>query len=323
MQNYNKKIMITGIAGFVGSHLAELCLSKGEDVFGTVLSGESLKNLAGIKEKVKIFECDLSQKEAVLKVIKDIQPDVIFHLAGQSFPSISFQMPEKTLSTNIFIALNIFEAVRELEIGPVIQVACSSDEYGLIKEDELPVKEANPLRPMSPYAVSKIAVDMLAFQYCCSYQMKIVITRAFNHTGPRASIQTAPPRFAQQIALIEAKKQEPIIKVGNLEAFRDFSDVRDVVKAYHIAVEKCEYGTPYNIGSGKAYQIKEILDILLSFSSIKMKVGQDASLMRPEKIAKIVCDFSKFNLATGWKPAIKIEETLKDLLDYYRNETAN
>lgn len=319
----NKKILITGIAGFVGSHLAELCLLKGEDVFGTVLNGESLKNLSSIKEKIKIFECDLSQKEAVLKVIKEIQPDVIFHLAGQSFPSVSFQMPEKTLNTNIFIALNIFEAVRELKIDPVIQVACSSDEYGLVEEIELPVKETNVLRPMSPYAVSKVAVDMLAFQYCFNYQMKIVITRAFNHTGPRANIQTAPPRFAQQIALIEAKKQEPVIKVGNLEAFRDFSDVRDIVLAYYLSTEKCEYGTPYNIGSGKAYQIKEILDILLSFSSIEVRVEQDLALMRPEKVAKIVCDFSKFNLATGWKPVIAIEETLKDLLNYYRNEAAN
>lgn len=318
-----KKILITGIAGFVGSHLAELCLSRGDDVFGTVLSRESLKNLSGIREKIKIFECDLSQKEQVLKAIKEIQPDVIFHLAGQSFPSISFQMPQQTLSTNIFIALNIFEAVRELKIDPVIQVACSSDEYGLIKENELPVKETNPLRPMSPYAVSKVAVDMLAFQYYQSYQMKTIITRAFNHTGPRASAQTVSPRFAQQIALIEANKQEPIIKVGNLEAFRDFSDVRDIVKAYYLSTEKCEYGTPYNIGSGVAYQIKEILDILLSFSSIKVKIERDPALMRPEKVARIVCDFSKFQSTTDWKPSIKIEETLKNLLDYYRNETAN
>ncbi|MDD5433195.1 MAG: GDP-mannose 4,6-dehydratase, partial [Candidatus Pacebacteria bacterium] len=157
-----KKIMITGIAGFVGSHLAELCLSLKDNVCGTVLPGESLKNLSNIKEKINIFECDLIKKEAVLAITKEIQPDIIFHLAGQSFPSISFQMPQQTLNTNILAALNIFEAVRELKIDPVIQVACSSDEYGFIKEDELPVKETNPLRPMSPYAVSKIAVDMLA-----------------------------------------------------------------------------------------------------------------------------------------------------------------
>ncbi len=303
--------------------MAELCLVNGADVFGTVLNGESLKNLSGIQEKVKIFECDLKQKEAVLSVIKEIQPDVIFHLAGQSFPSISFQMPEQTLNTNIFIALNIFEAVRELKIHPVIQVACSSDEYGLIKEDELPVKETNPLRPMSPYAVSKVAVDMLAFQYYQSYQMKTIITRAFNHTGPRANIQTAAPRFAKQLALIEANKQEPIIKVGNLEAFRDFSDVRDIVKAYWLAVEKCEYGTPYNIGSGKPYQIKEILDILLSFTKLKIKVEQDIALFRPEKVAKIICDYSKFQEATGWRPEIKFEDTLKDTLNYFRYEVAN
>ncbi|MDO8524130.1 MAG: GDP-mannose 4,6-dehydratase [bacterium] len=319
----NKKILITGIAGFVGSHLAELCLSRRADVFGTVLKDESLKNLSDIKDKIKIFECDLSQKEAVMNVIKEIKPDIIFHLAGQSFPSISFQMPQQTLNINISTTLNIFEVVRELKIDPVIQIACSSDEYGLIKEDELPVKETNPLRPMSPYAVSKIAVDMLAFQYCQSYQMKTIITRAFNHTGPRANVQTVAPKFAQQIALIEAGKQEPVIKVGNLGAFRDFSDVRDIVKAYYLAVEKCEYGIPYNIGSGKAYQIKEILDILLSLSSVKVAIEQDPSLIRPEKVAKIVCDFSKFQLATDWKPSIKIEETLKDLLDYYRNETVN
>ncbi|MDD5433769.1 MAG: GDP-mannose 4,6-dehydratase, partial [Candidatus Pacebacteria bacterium] len=194
---------------------------------------------------------------------------------------------------------------------------------GFIKAGELPVKETNPLRPMSPYAVSKIAVDMLAFQYCQTYQIKTVITRAFNHTGPRANVQTVAPRFAQQIAFIEANKQEPVITTGNLEPFRDFSDVRDIVKAYYLAVEKCEYGTPYNIGSGQAYQIKAILDILLSLSSVKVKIEQDAALVRPEKVAKIVCDFSKFHLATGWKPSIALEKTLEDLLNYYRNENAN
>lgn len=318
------RVLITGITGFVGSHLAEYCLTfPNVEVFGTILShhlGDELKRIEGIKEKVKLLECDLTNRVGVARVLEQVKPDKIFHLAAQAFVPSSWQSPEHTLHNNIISELNIFEVVRELKIDPVIHIPGSSEEYGLVYENELPIKETNPLRPLSPYAVSKVAQDMLACQYNKSYGLKTVITRAFNHEGPRRGKQYVTSAFASQIATIEKGKQEPIMKVGNLEAIRDFSDARDMVKAYWLATEKCKFGEPYNIGSGQGYKIQEVLNILLSFSGIKIEVRQDQNLMRPSDVPVLVCDSSKFKEATGWQPEIKFYKTLKDTLDYWRAE---
>ena len=318
------RILITGITGFVGSHLAEYCLGlPNMKVFGTVLShhlGDELKRIEHIKNKIKLFECNLTDRIAVSRVLQKVKPDIIFHLAAQSFVPASWESPEDTLFNNIMAELNIFEVLRELELNPVIHIACSSEEYGLIYKNELPVKENNPLRPLSPYAVSKICQEKLAFQYHQSYGLKTVITRSFNHEGPRRGIQFVTSAFAHQIAAIEKGLQDPIIRVGNLNAWRDFTDVRDIVKAYWLAVKKCKYGEPYNICSGKMHQIKGVLKILLSFSKVKVKVKQNPELMRPSDVPMLCCNFSKFRKATGWKPKIKFEDTLRDILNYWRDE---
>jgi len=317
------KVLITGITGFVGSHLADFCLKiQDVQVSGTVFSGHSgdeLDRIKHIKTRVELFECDLVDKESVEKILKEKAPDKIFHLAGQSLVSKSWQSPEDTLLNNIMSELNIFEALRKLGLNPTIQVAGSSEEYGLAYENELPVKENNMLRPLSPYGVSKVSQDVLACQYYYSYGLKTIITRAFNHEGPRRGEQFVISNFAKQIAEIEKGKKEPIIYVGNLEAKRDYSDVRDVVRAYWLATEKCKFGEPYNVCSGKLLSIKSALDILLSFSKVKdIKIRQDPARMRPSDIPALFGDCSKFRKQTGWEPEIPFEKTLEDTLNYWR-----
>ncbi len=217
--------------------------------------------------------------------------------------------------------LNVFEACRSLGINPIIQIAGSSEEYGLVLENELPIKETNPLRPLSPYAVSKIGQEMLGYQYYKSYGLKIVLTRAFNHEGPRRGEQFVTSTFAKQIAEIEKGEKEPIVRVGNLQAQRDYTDVRDVVRAYWLATEKCEFGKPYNICSGKTWKIEKVLEFLLSLSTKKdIKVEQDPARMRPSDVPILRGDCSEFNKATGWEPKIPFEKTMEDLLNYWREK---
>jgi len=317
------KILITGITGFVGSHLAEYCLTQSKaKVYGTVLShhlGDELKRIEHIKDRIELFECDLTNRVAVVRVLNKVKPDKIFHLAAQSLVPTSWKSPEDTLVNNIISELNIFEVVRELKLNPVIVITCSSEEYGLIFKNELPVKETNPLRPLSPYAVSKIAQEKLALQYHYSYSLKTVLTRFFNTEGPRRGQEFVTSNFAKQIAEIEKGKREPIIYVGNLETKRDFNDVRDMVRAYWLASEKCKFGEPYNVCSGEARSIRSVLNLLLGLSKVKnIKVKQDPERLRPSDVPILQGDSSKFRKQTGWKPKIPFEKTMEDLLNYWR-----
>lgn len=317
-QKASKKALITGITGFVGSHMAEFLLSEGLEVFGIGRWRSKKEHIGHLNGKITILEADLLDPHSLDQIMLAVRPDYIFHLAAQSYVPASWTSPAVTLEINVVGSANLFEAVRKAQIDPKIQIACSSEEYGMVYKNEVPIKETNPIRPLSPYGVSKAAMDFLGYQYNQSYGMRIVRTRGFNHTGPRRGEVFAESDFAKQIAEIEKGLKAPIIEVGNLEAERDYTDVRDMVRGYYLAVEKGEMGEVYNICSGKAYKIREVLDMLLSFSKIKIEVKQDPKRMRPSDVPILLGDNSKFTKQTGWKPMIPFEKTMEDLLNYWR-----
>lgn len=318
------RVLITGITGFAGSHLAEYILSMpgipGIELYGIRRWRSRTEFIDHLSHNIRTLECDVRDLTSVTNIIREIKPDKIFHLAAQSFVPTSWHAPGESLTTNIIGNLNVFEAVRHLDINPWIQIACSSEEYGMVYSDELPIKETNPLRPLSPYAVSKVGQDLLSYQYFMSYKLNVVRTRGFNHTGPRRGEVFVSSDFAKQIVEIEMGKREPVIYVGNLEAIRDFTDVRDMVRGYWLALEKGVPGEVYNICSGKGYQIREILDMLLSMTDKKVEVGVDESRLRPSDVPVLIGDSSKFREQTGWEPVIPFKKTLEDLLNYWREK---
>ena len=317
------KILITGVTGFVGSHLAEYCLSLDQqvEVIGTCRWRSRRENIEHFEDAINLYECDLRDASSVKTLLADIQPERIFHLAAQSYVPSSWNSPGETITTNVIGQLNIFEAMRETNSTASIQIAGSSEEYGLVHPEEAPITEENPLRPLSPYAVSKVAQDMLAYQYFQSYGLKVVRTRAFNHTGPRRGDVFVTSNFAKQIAEIEAGQRPPVIHVGDLNPKRDFTDVRDIVRAYWLSLEHCSLGEVYNVASGKAYRIKEVLKILLDNSEQDIEVVEDPERLRPSDVPLLLGDNSRFCKATGWSPEIPFEQTAKDLLDYWRERT--
>ncbi|MBU4240963.1 MAG: GDP-mannose 4,6-dehydratase [Actinobacteria bacterium] len=313
------RVLITGITGFVGSHLAEYCLGRGDvDVFGTVRWRSRMENVEDIADDIMLIDCDLRDPAAVRHCLSDVKPDRIFHLAAQSFVPTSWKAPSETIITNVVGQLNIFEAMRELDLPARIQIAGSSEEYGMVYEDEIPIKETNPLRPLSPYGVSKVGQDLLGYQYHMSYGLDVVRTRAFNHSGPRRGDVFVDSNFCKQVAMIEKGRQEPVLKVGNLEARRDFTDVRDMVVGYWMALEKGEPGEVYNLGSGKDITIQRLLDMLLELTPAEIEVRQDPERMRPSDVMILLADISKFSDLTGWEAEIPFEKTLEDLLAYWR-----
>lgn len=319
-KNSKKKALITGITGFAGSHLADLLLKEGMEVWGTTRPRSKTDNIDFVKNKLHLEDADLLDSHSLYTIVSKIKPDYIFHLAAQSFVQSSWASPANTMELNIVGSVHLFEAVRRAGLDSVIQIACSSEEYGLVYDNELPIKETNPLRPQSPYAVSKVAMDYLGYQYFMSYGLKIIRTRGFNHTGPRRGEVFVTSNFAKQIAEIEKGKKDPIIEVGNLDTERDWTDVRDMVRGYLLSVEKGEPGEVYNICSEKAVRIKDMLDMLLSMSRVKskIKIKPDKSRMRPSDVPVLLGDCSKFRKKTGWKPERPFETTMKDLLDYWR-----
>jgi GDP-4-dehydro-6-deoxy-D-mannose reductase len=338
------RVLITGITGMAGSHLAEYLLGlEGVEVYGSIrprskmdnledmaaagklnaMDGECITSEAMLKvlarpDKANLIESDMADAFSMKKLIGAVLPDRIFHLAAQSFVLASWHYPAQTIGVNIMGQLNIFEAVRDAGIDPLIQIAGSSEEYGLVFPDEVPMKETNPLRPLSPYAVSKVTQEMLAYQYHKSYGLKTIVTRGFNHTGPRRGNVFVTSNFARQIVRIEKGLQPPVLMVGDLTSKRDWTDVRDMVRAYWLTLEKCVPGEVYNIGSGKSREVQEVLDILVSHSSARIDVKQDPARMRPSDVKILWANYDKFSRATGWRPEIPFEKTLEDLLDYWR-----
>ncbi len=338
------RVLITGITGMAGSHLAEYLLEMDDvEIYGTFRPRSKMDNLEEIAargklnalegecitsetmlrryaqpDKVTLIEADMADASSMRKLIAAVRPDRIFHLAAQSFVLASWHYPAETLQLNILGQLNLLEAVREVGIDPLIQIAGSSEEYGLVHPDEVPMKETNPLRPLSPYAVSKVGQEMLAYQFHRSYGMKTIVTRGFNHTGPRRGHVFVTSSFARQIARIEKGLQPPVLMVGDLTSKRDWTDVRDMVKAYWLTLEMCTPGEAYNIGSGVSRSVSEMLDILLAFSQVRIDVKQDPARMRPSDVKILWADAGKFQAATGWRPEIPFEKTMADTLDYWR-----
>jgi GDP-4-dehydro-6-deoxy-D-mannose reductase len=313
------KYLITGITGFAGSHLAEHLLARGDgEVHGTVRWRSRMDNVAHLAGRASLHQCDIRDALAMSELVGRLRPDRIYHLAAQSFVPMSWVAPTETLTTNVIGQTNLFEAVRSSGCAARIQVACSSEEYGLVLPDETPIKETNPLRPLSPYGVSKVAQDLMGYQYHQSYGLHVVRTRGFNHTGPRRGDVFVTSSFAKQIAEVEKGLRAPVIHVGNLDAVRDFTDVRDTVAAYYLALEKGAPGEVYNVATGKGYRIREMLDVLLSLSKVRVKTESDPARMRPSDVELLVGDSSKLREQTGWQPRYAFRQTMNDLLDYWR-----
>jgi GDP-4-dehydro-6-deoxy-D-mannose reductase len=312
------KVLVTGIAGFVGSHLAELLLKKEDEVFGICLACESLKNIREIKKDLHLTNCDMTDFNQLSKVVKRINPDEIYHLAALSSVGKSFGNPLDTIETNVRGTLYLLEILRNRRKEVRILIVGSSDMYGIVKPKDIPIAEEKPLLPISPYGTSKAMCDLLAYQYFKSYGVRTIRVRAFNHTGPRQGIGFVVPDFASQIAKIEAGILPPVMKVGNLSSKRDISDVRDIVRGYQLLMKKGKAGEAYNICSGKAYSIKNVLKVLISLSKKKIRVRIDEKKNRPTEIPVLVGDNSKIKRATGWKPEISIEKTLEDTLNFWR-----
>lgn len=310
-----RKVLITGIAGFAGSHLAER-LSGRCEVWGLYIDANH-SNLDGVKG-LNLVECDMTDYARLSSVVEKLKPHSVYHLAGQSLPSLSFKHPGETLRTNIFSTLNLFEAIAAFSPQTIVLNIGSADEYGEVEEAQLPVNEKTELRPLNPYAVSKVTQDLLAFQYSRSKGVKAVRARPFNHIGPRQAPTFVASEFAKRIAEIESGTTgDNVLTVGNLEVAKDFLDVRDVVAAYELLVEKGSPGEVYNICSGRAYRIGEIAERLISFSARKIEIREDPSKRRPTDTLAIYGDNSKLR-SLGWAPMRGLEETLKDLLDYWR-----
>lgn len=314
------RILITGITGFVGSHLAEYALARGAEVYGSCRWRSKTENIDHIRDELHLVECDLRDLSSVQHLVEQAAPDYIVHLAAQSYVAASWHTPAETLYTNSVSQVNLFEAIRPRKSeAPRFLAIGSSEEYGLVADDELPIKETNPLRPLSPYAVSKVTQDLMGYQYFQSYRLPIIRTRAFNHEGPRRGDVFVTSNFARQVAEIEARKRQPVIRVGNLKARRDYTDVRDVVRGYWGLLEAGEPGEVYNLCSGKAWAIQDVLEFMLAQSRVPdIKVEEDPARLRPSDVPVLVGDASKIERTIGWRPQIPFAQTLLDLLNYWR-----
>ncbi len=337
------RVLITGITGFAGSHLAEyLHALPGVEVYGIHRWRSRLDNLADlaaagglnhiepgvadvevlrrhfVPERVNLFGGDIGDFHSMRVAIEAVQPDRIFHLAAQSHVPTSWNAPADTLQLNIIGQVNLFEAMRAVGNDARVQVAGSSEEYGLVHEDEVPMTEENPLRPLSPYAVSKVAQDKLAYQYHRSYGLQAIVTRGFNHCGPRQTENFIVATLAKQIAESEAGLREPVLEHGDLGSKRDLTDVRDMVRAYWALLDRGEPGEAYNIGSGTTRTAEEVLRGFLALTDVEITLREDPARMRPSDVKILWADDRKFRQLTGWAPRIPFEQTLRDTLDYWR-----
>jgi GDPmannose 4,6-dehydratase len=327
------KALITGITGMVGSHLADFLLSETDwDIYGMCRWRSPLDNVSHLldranrSDRLKFLSADLRDYISLLNVVEEVRPDYVFHLAAQSYPSTSFTSPLDTLDTNILGTARLLEVLRRCSgIDPVIHVCASSEVYGRVPREKLPINEECSFHPASPYAISKVGTDLLGRYHTEAYGQKVITTRMFTHTGPRRGDVFAESTFAKQIAMIEAGQIPPVLKVGNLDSLRTWADVRDAVRAYYLLVTVNPIaGQSYNIGGTYSCTIRQMLDYLLSLSSRKdIRVEVDPQRLRPIDADLQVPDTSKFHRHTGWEPEISFEKTMTDLLEYWRSRVSS
>lgn len=308
-----KKGLVIGAAGFVGAYLINEMYENGIEAYATKLSHEKFES-----PHARVFDLDIMDKDAIIALLFEVRPDYIFHLAAQSSVGLAWKNPGLTVDVNIKGSINVMDAIRELYYKPRVLLIGSGEEYGHIQEGETPIVESNSLRPGNIYAATKVCQNMIGNIYSKAYDMELMMVRAFNHIGPGQASMFVVSDFCKQVAEIEKGLREPVMKVGNLAAKRDFTDVRDVVKAYVALVEAGVAGETYNVGSGNAQAIQDILNLIVSMSTAEIRVEIDPNKLRPVDVPIIEADITKLNQLTGWKPQIPLAQTIKETLDYWR-----
>lgn len=315
----SKRILITGAGGFVGPHLIrELQKNAEHEIYASIYSPSS--DISSLLPQDHIIPGNLTDYQYAESLISTSKPDVIYNLASISRVESTVRDTTHLITTNTLIAYNVLEAARIKSPNTRVLAICSGNVYGRVEGNETPIKETNPLRPLNAYAVSKISQEYLSLQYHHAYGTDVVVLRPFNHTGPGQLAEFVIPSFAKQFVNIKSGKQEATLKVGNLDTARDFTDVRDMVRAYVLAADKGENGEVYNIGSGRAYTIREVLAMLQKLSGISVEVQEDSSKIRRSDVPILVADPTKFNAITGWTPTTAFEQTLGDVLQYWKDQ---
>lgn len=313
------RLLLTGIAGFAGSHLAEYLTSHTDvEIHGVIHRHD--RRIAHLRHRLRLHRGDLRNALWVNELIQEIQPDCVIHLAAWSDVGGSWQQPWAAYELNIQSQLHLLEALRRHRPACRTLVVTSNEVYGLLQPEDLPVDEDTPFRPNSPYGVSKLAQDMMALQYWNSHRLLAIRVRSFNHIGPGQSDDFVASAFARQIAEIEAGLRPPVLAVGNLDAQRDFTDVRDVVRAYWLAVQRCEPGEAYNLGSGHSRPVRWLLETLLSLTPASIEITIDPARLRPSDVPVSVCDNRRLVQATGWQPQIDLHDSLRDVLNDWREQ---
>lgn len=325
--------LITGITGMVGSHLADHLLACTDwRLFGLSRWNDDLANVEHLlprindKDRIELLYGDLNDQPSLQRAVAAARPDYVFHLAAQSYPKTSFDAPLETLQTNILGTAGLLEAIRLAGLRPVVHVCASSEVFGRVAKEQLPIAEDAPFHPASPYAISKVGTDLVGRFYAEAYGLCVMTTRMFTHTGPRRGDVFAESTFAKQIALIEEGRIAPVLKVGNLESMRTWSDVRDAVRAYHLLVTvKPVPGAYYNIGGTHSCTVGDMLRHLLSLSTRgdEIEVVVDPERLRPVDADLQIPDTARFRAHTGWSPQIPFEQTMQDLLDWWRQRVAS
>jgi len=310
------RALITGIGGFVGRHLLQHLQQEGDDVSGIARSSD----VAGLAPDVRVSQADLTNRAAVERFVRETQPEAVYHLAAQSSPAESLHDPWGTLGNNLLSQMTLLEALLSAGLRPRVLIVGSSDEYGPVRPEDVPTHEDVPLRPATPYAVSKVGQDVMGFQYFAQHGLPTVRVRPFNHTGPGHDARFVVPSFARQLAEIEAGLREPVLRVGNLEAARDFTDARDMVRAYRLALVQGVPGDVYNLGRGRSVRIADAVAEMVGLCRVRVEIRVEPSLFRSTDVPRQEADTRKFTDLTGWEPRIAWHTTLSDTLEYWREK---